>query len=62
MYEFHHALPNELRESSKECQNFIELSPSSPSPFQKENFINTSKKLLENQIELFPKCAISHRS
>ena len=39
---------------SGKSQNFIDLMPSAQPYFQNENCVNTSKKLLKIEIELFP--------
>ena len=58
--ELPHKLPNDLKlrilgnwETSR-SQNFIELQPSAQSSSQNENFVDTSKKMLENRNSTFP--------
>ena len=54
IYELPHKLPKDIRlgilenfEISGKSQNLIELKPSAQSSSQNENFVNTSKKLLQ---------------
>ena len=59
MYELPHEFPNDLRfsflgnlEISGKCLNSIEWYSGVQSPCQNENFVNLSKKLLKNKLEL----------
>ena len=58
--ELRHKLPNDLKlrifgnQETSRSQNFIELQPSAQSSSQNENFVDTSKKLLENRNSTFP--------
>ena len=61
IYKLPHELLNDLRlrilgsyEISGKCLNFIEWYPSVQSPYQNENFVNPSKKLLKKRSQTIP--------
>ena len=57
-YELTDELPNNVR--FKNSKNLMELQSSVQSTSQNENIVNTSKKLLKLDIELFPYCTANH--